>query len=170
MSPLIRNFNRAQLNMQVLNRVTSSLHTGVYQFSSLPSNVEELAAKEKVAFSSNRFRDLSKGVVQSQTVSVFGTSCMNNQMSQLDAGNARQVQSATNHLENYDSTGAISLSAAMRDNIPQPFAPVIDKTLTPNLSMPTGPTGQQNKYIASDMQETLHSGNYFPIIIFQFHV
>ena len=105
------------------------------------------------------------------TVSCISSSlCYYIDYKRLLDGLARQVQSATNHLENYDSTGAISLSAAMRDNIPQPFAPVIDKTLTPNLSMPTGPTGQQNKYIASDMQETLHSGNYFPIIIFQFHV
>lgn len=49
----------------------------------------------------------------------------------------------------------------MSVNVPQPFAPVIDQTLTPNVSMPAGPNGQQNKYISSDIQETLQSGNFF---------
>lgn len=167
MSTLIRNFNTAVVTKQVLNRVSSLLHTSSYQRSSLPSNVEEIAAKEKVAFSSNRHRDLSQGVVQSQTASVFGMSAMNNQMSQLEgfgevqekvSGINQQQSGDCSHLDNYDSHGAINLNAAMRVNIPQPFAPVIDKALTPNLSMPAGPNGQQNKYVANDMQETLHSG------------
>ena len=63
------------------------------------------------------------------------------------------------YFENYKTSGGINLNAAMRDNVPQPFAPVIDQSLTPNLSMPAGPNGQQNKYISNDMQENFQTGN-----------
>lgn len=65
--------------------VSASLHTSSYYGSSLPSNVEEIAAQEKVCFSSNRHRDLSQGVVQSQTASVFGGSFKTSQSSQLES-------------------------------------------------------------------------------------
>ena len=58
----------------------------LYQSPSLPSNVEELAAGGKLGFSSTRYKDLSQGVAQSQTASVFGASFMSNQMSQCTEG------------------------------------------------------------------------------------
>lgn len=111
MSTLIRNVNKALVSKQVLNRklccsftiiylwyfldlitkcfvgsgVTGLLHTSSYHGSSLPSNVEEIEAQEKVCFSSNRHRDRSQGVVQSQTASVFGASIKNNQVPQLES-------------------------------------------------------------------------------------
>jgi len=153
MSTLIRNINKALVSKQVMNRVSASLHTSSYYGSSLPSNVEEIAAQEKVCFSSNRHRDLSQGVVQSQTASVFGGSFKTSQSSQLESS-GNQTPSKE-YFESYEASGAINLDAAMRVNIPQPFAPVIDQSLTPNLSMPAGPNGQQNKYISNDMQETI---------------
>jgi len=155
MSTLIRNVNKALVSKQVLNRVTGLLHTSSYHGSSLPSNVEEIEAQEKVCFSSNRHRDRSQGVVQSQTASVFGASIKNNQVPQLESSGDQG--SSKEYFESYGTSGAINLNAAMSVNVPQPFAPVIDQTLTPNVSMPAGPNGQQNKYISSDIQETLQS-------------
>ena len=62
--------------------VSGSLHTSSYLGTLLPSNVEEIAAQEKVGFSSSRHRDLNQGVVQSQTASVLEASFKNTQMSQ----------------------------------------------------------------------------------------
>jgi len=155
MSTLIRNINKALVSKQVLNRVSGSLHTSSYLGTLLPSNVEEIAAQEKVGFSSSRHRDLNQGVVQSQTASVLEASFKNTQMSQSQ--DSRNHVPSKEYFENYKTSGGINLNAAMRDNVPQPFAPVIDQSLTPNLSMPAGPNGQQNKYISNDMQENFQT-------------
>lgn len=57
-------------------------HFGAKHQSGLPSNMEELDAQDRVGFSANRHKDISFGVVQSQTSSMFGGSFMSDQSSQ----------------------------------------------------------------------------------------
>lgn len=44
--------------------------------------MEELDAQDKMGFSANRHRDMSYGIVQSQTSAMFGGSFMSDQSSQ----------------------------------------------------------------------------------------
>lgn len=47
----------------------------------LPSNMEEIDAQDKVGFSASRHKDMSYGVVQCQTSSMFGGYFMSDQSS-----------------------------------------------------------------------------------------
>jgi hypothetical protein len=57
-------------------------HTSSKNGAGLPSNMEELDAQDRMGFSANRYKDISFGVVQSQTSSMFGGSFMSDQSSQ----------------------------------------------------------------------------------------
>lgn len=59
----------------------------------------------------------------------------------------------------------MSLNAVTQTNVPQPFSPVIDVNNTPRLNMPESSNIHENKFTASDLQQTLHpssssSGKY----------
>lgn len=67
----------------------------------MPSNMEELDAQDKVGFSANRYKDISFGVAQSQTPSMFGSSFMSDQSSQgiyLKRNSNKQGENQSNPL------------------------------------------------------------------------
>lgn len=123
-------------------------HFGAKHQSGLPSNMEELDAQDRVGFSANRHKDISFGVVQSQTSSMFGGSFMSDQSSQ-----------GAQQLENYECLGSISLNAVTQTNVPQPFYPSIEKENSPRINLPENCINQQIKFTSSDLQETLHPGS-----------
>lgn len=64
-------------------------------------------------------------------------------------------------MENYESLGTMNLNAVTQNNVPQPFEPSADKMNSPRLNMPENSIGQQIKFTASDLQNTLYpQGKY----------
>lgn len=59
-------------------------------------------------------------------------------------------------VENYNSLAAMTLNAVTQTNVPDPFSPAVDTVDTPRLNMPEGSECHENKFTASDLQETLH--------------
>lgn len=138
--------------------------------------MEEIEAQDKVGFSASRHKDITYGVVQCQTSSMFSGSFMSDQSSlssmagttlSLYIGNNYITLYAGNeqlkHLENYESLAAMNLNSVTQTNVPEPFSPSIDRDSAPRANMPEISVGQQNKFTASDLQETLypHSNLWF---------
>ncbi|XP_046457932.1 uncharacterized protein LOC124204771 isoform X2 [Daphnia pulex] len=140
------NRNLVHRNQLILRAL---FHSSLKNGAVLPSNMEELDAQDRMGFSANRFKDISFGVVQSQTSSMFSGSFMSDQSSQ---GGQQQ-------LENYESLGSLSLNAVTQTNVPLPFSPSAEKENSPRMNMPENCTDQQIKFTSSDLQETLYPGS-----------
>ena len=59
-------------------------------------------------------------------------------------------------LENYNSLAAMTLNAITQTNVPHPFSPADGTAANPQVNLLEGSQSQENKFTASDLQQTLY--------------
>ncbi|XP_037085273.1 uncharacterized protein LOC119105833 [Pollicipes pollicipes] len=118
----------------------------------VPPNIDELNSSARCQFSRRRSRDIS-----GRLALLSGGS--------LSVGHLVDplAPAPDTHLQSYDCRGAVSLHSVMQTNVPEPFAVelagrAVEELLMPggpptHLNMPGGQCGQEDKYLARDLQE-----------------
>lgn len=114
--------------------------------------MEEIEAQDKVGFSASRHKDMSYGVVQCQTSSMFSGSFMSDQSNMSGISGSDQFK----QLDHYESLASMNLHSVTQTTVPEPFSPSIDRDSAPRVNLPENSLGQQNKFTASDLQDTLY--------------